>query len=208
MVIGGGVLGAAVARVAARTRSVIVASRTQRQHAGLWVRFELGRDPVRSEWARAARLILCVGASDVAALTGLLPPGARVVVVGPLGVAGTPSVVCGPAWDLHERSIQPVLDAMRRGQAGHIPRDLPERRWIWAEDVARVALDPDLGPVTRVRGPALLDRSAFANALAQRERGACTPSWRRGGPVPPDPPGDDWDDARWGVRRRFGIGGA
>jgi len=204
-VVGGGVIGAAVARVAARTGPVLVGSRTPRAHAGLWLRFDITNDPLPPLPERA-RIVLALGDAN----PSLVLPFARraqrpVVVIGRGGQAPLPGAVllrCSPAWDLHERSLSPVVDAMRQGHAGKLPRALPVRHWIWAEDLARVALAPDVADVD-LRGPVPLDGAGVAAALVARERGACGFAWSRGKPIPPDPDRDGWDDTRWGARRRL-----
>lgn len=207
LVIGGGVIGAAVARVAARSEPVMVASLTPRQHAGLWFRFNIAKDPLPADLPREARIVVAIGGAEQRATQALIARASRGVIVVQAGVGpptpGAASVRTSPAWDLHERSLQPILDAMRRGGTGRLPRGLPLRKWIWAEDVARVALDLRGQEQVELQGPLALDGAGVAAALAARERGICGVSWFRSVSVPPDPERDDWDDARWGQRRRL-----
>lgn len=207
LVIGGGVIGAAVARVAARSGPVMVASLTPRPHAGLWLRFDVARDPIPPDLPQEARIVIAIGGAEPRATQDLIAHTSRAVTVILAGIGpptpGAASVRTSPAWDLHERSLQPVLDAMRRGGTGRLPRGLPLRKWIWAEDVARVALDLRGQEQVQIHGPLALDGAGVAAALAARERGICGVSWFRSVSVPPDPERDDWDDARWGQRRRL-----
>ena len=202
LVVGGGVVGAAVARVAARTRPVIVGSRTPRAHAGLWRRYDL-RDPLPADLPADTCVIVAASAPEEQIAAFVRRAGRRVVTLGARVSGASASLLVSPAWDLHERSLQPVLDAMRQGQTGRLPRGLPFRRWIWAEDAARAALDLRDGEHLAVQGPVSLDGAGSCGALALRERGTCGVHWLRSVTVPADPGRDDWDDARWGVRRRL-----
>lgn len=204
-VVGGGVTGAAVARVAARTGPVLVGSRTPRAHAGLWLRFDVAKDPLPA-LPDGARVVVAIHDADPALVGALARRARRPVTWLARGdqpaLPGVRVLRCSPAWDLHERSLSPVIEAMRQGHTGRLPRGLPPRRWTWAEDLARVATDPDAADVD-VQGPALLDGAGIAAALVARERGTCGFTWSRSKPVPPDPDRDGWDDARWGARRRL-----
>lgn len=202
VVIGGGVVGAAVARVAARLGPVLVASPTARAHAGLWQRYDLA-DPLPAAVPADARVVLAA-AAPAEQLAAFVRRARRPVVRIGSPVPGTAaSLGCSPAWDLHERSVQPALEAMRQGRTGRVPRGLPFRRWIWAEDVARAALDLRDGEHLEVQGPVGLDSAGLCAALAARERGRCGVDWLRGVTVAPDPARDDWDERRWGARRRL-----
>lgn len=202
VVIGGGVVGAAVARVAARSGPVLVASPTPRAHAGLWQRYDLA-DALPASVPADARVVLAARA-PAELLAAFVRRARRAVVrVGPAVPGVVASVDCSPAWDLHERSILPALEAMRQGRTGRVPRGLPFRRWIWAEDVARAALDLRDGEHLAVQGPAGLDAAGLCAALAARERGRCGVDWLRSVRVADDPGRDDWDERRWGARRRL-----
>lgn len=201
-VVGGGVVGAAVARVAARSRSVMVGSRTPRAHAGLWRCYDL-RDPLPSDLPEEPFVIVAASAPEEHIAAFVRRAGRRVVTLGVRVPGAAASVLVSPAWDLHERSLQPVLDAMRQGRTGRLPRGLPFRRWIWAEDLARAALDLRDGEHLAIQGPVSLDGAGICGALALRERGTCGVDWLRSVTVPADPGRDDWDDARWGTRRRL-----
>ena len=185
-----------------------------RSHAGLWQRFEIG-DRLPNDWGSAGRFVVTLGSVDPSALQELLqrlrstfPSAARAVLVSPLaafsfGAVGALCVRASPGWDMHERSLLRPGDTL--GDGVRLPRRLPSRRWIWAEDVARVLLDPSHGTVDRVdiQGPVLLDRAGVANALSLRNGGPCGTDWLGRSEVPPDPDQDEWDDARWGLRRRL-----
>ncbi len=203
-------IGAAVARVAARTGPVLVGSPTPRAHAGLWVRFDIARDPLPA-LPDGARVVVAIPNADPALVGPFARRARRPVTWLARGdqpaLPGVRLLRCSPAWDLHERSLSPVIEAMRKGHAGKLPRALPARHWIWAEDIARVAIDrvaigADDSDVD-LQGPALLDGRGIAAALVARERGSCTFTWSRSRPVAPDPDRDGWDDARWGARRRL-----
>jgi hypothetical protein len=155
-----------------------------------------------------ARIVVAIGGADrpdllTPDLVDRARPERTVVVIGPTRVPGAAWVWPSPVWDLHERSLQPVLDAMRQGKVGRLPRGLPTRRWLWAEDVARVALSVNPGEEVQLQGPVLLDAEGVALALVARERGSCGTDWLRAARVAEDPPRDDWDEGRWGGRRRL-----
>ena len=71
LVIGGGVIGAAVARVAARTGAVMVGSLTPRPHVGLWFRFDLTKDTIPAGLPPDARIIVAVGGAEPGAVRAL-----------------------------------------------------------------------------------------------------------------------------------------
>lgn len=183
-----------------------------RTHAGLWQRFELG-DRLPQGWGSAQRFVVALGAVEPGALRVFLlrlrsafpSASCSVAVEQSVRLPGALAVRASPAWDMHERSLLGAVDILRRGGLARLPRNLPPRRWIWAEDVARVLLEPgqETGGLIDIQGPALLDGAAVASALVLRSGGRCGTDWLRQVAVPPDPERDEWDEARWGLRRRL-----
>lgn len=189
-VVGGGVVGAAVAREAAGLDAVLVGSPTERAHVGFWRRFGPGDTPPAN-----ARVFVC--APVPAPTVREWAQRRRVTVVG-RDVPGVVSVLASPVWDVR----MPVFEALRRQGRATIPRAMPSRRWLWSGDLARVALLVDVS--VSVCGPEALDGAQVASRLSEGGR-RCEVGWLRGPELPADPV-DGWV-AEFGARRRLGRAG-
>jgi hypothetical protein len=202
LVIGGGLLGAAIGRHATSEGArVIVASRTPRPHAGLWRRLE----PERPLGAKDARVLVAIGphgreGADVWSV--VLPrlvaaawrEGAtRVTVCGPagtgepgceafarglaqLGGASRTAVVrFGPLYGADDACVWPMLRALRESGVARFPRGLPPTWPLWVDDAARAAWRADTGDAVLL-GPERLEPRQLGDAMVRRFGGRWT--WR------------------------------
>jgi len=167
VVLGGGRLGAAVARQGAGAgRAVLVASPTPRPHAGLWRRWTAG-EPLRMPLEGSA---VCVALSprsarDAAELWGQTVPrlalqawregAATVTVCGPAGsgevgldaFAGglealraaprTTVVRFGPLFGVDDDCVWPIVTAVRQSGVARLPRGAPLSWPLLLEDAGR-----------------------------------------------------------------------
>lgn len=202
LVLGGGLLGAAIARHAASQRSrVIVGSRAPRPHAGLWRRIDLLKPPT-GMFAEGARLFVAVSVEAKAlhlwidVLPRLVEHAWRmrvraVTVCAPAG-RGTPlldaverglsrmdlrcSVLRLPVLFGHEdRVVSPLIHAVKDRDVARVPRGLPDLWPLWVEDAARAAWRLDKGTRT-LRGPVRTSWLGIAEDVA-RQYGGRT-GWR------------------------------
>lgn len=203
VVVGGGLLGGAVARLAAAGGArVTVASQTSRPHAGFWRRYTIGAGAFPAWIPRDARVVVAIGPKEgqpptdvwgaaaqrfVASLTR---GGRRVVVCGP--AAGVPAfeglaATAGDAqvvrltslFGIEDRLTWPIVRALREGRPARLPRAAPDVWALHVEDAARVILRFDGEPLT-LRGPELLTPDLVAGAIADRYGGAWSRAWGRG----------------------------
>lgn len=204
VVFGGGLLGAAVARVAtAAGARVTVASRTPRAHAGMWRAVRVVKGTPFPAWIpRDARVVVALAPGpgerpesawgpDTEKLVRALARGGRPVVVsGPLAPAPAFDTLAGddvtvvrfaPLFGVGDRSTAPLVRALRDRGAGQTPRRPPTVPLLWADDAARALLALD-GGRHRFAGPERIDATALSAALVARYGGEVTPSaWGRAG---------------------------
>lgn len=195
MVVGGGCLGAALARqLHAAGRTPLVCSRAPRPHPGLWCDPHSLRRNLRL--AHRAQVWICLG-------PGPDEPGAQVWgalddLLAALRDAQADVLCCGPLPGDHpdlaafDAAVQkhdtPTLRlaplfgpgsplraaraALRAGEAVRHPRDLPPCRPLWAEDAARAALARITGAL---QGPELLAADDLLSLLARDTPGRWQP---------------------------------
>ena len=227
LVLGGGLLGAAIARAAGG--DVIVASRTARPHPGLWRRFELGETPPESLVDPSAGLLAIVALAPDAAedyhqrslpllLQGLRRLGARVTAIVPPGKAPRDPqanvLELAPLFGPGDPCIWPLVPVLRAQKTARLPRGLPPCRPLFVEDAARAALAIARGEGTgarhRLLGADRLDAGALGTALSARFGGSV--ATKLFGRLPPaalealtlSAEGDDtWDEAVLGPRKSF-----
>ncbi|MFZ5482472.1 MAG: hypothetical protein ACOZNI_37260 [Myxococcota bacterium] len=202
LVLGGGLLGAAIARLAAAEgERVVVASRTPKAHAGLWRRLE----PDRPLGARDTRVFVALAPrprEDVAVWSDLLPrlvtaawrEGATgVTVCGPAGegekgldafargvgqlgaAARTVVLRFGPLYGTDDTCVWPMLRALRESGVARVPRGLPPGWPLHVDDAARAARRCEAGAHV-LRGPQLLTTEQIGDAMVRRFGGRWT--WR------------------------------
>lgn len=202
LVLGGGLLGAAVARAASASGGrVVVASRTPRAQAGLWRRLDVAA-PDKGLVPVGGRVVVALAPGPGEPLTlwseGLprlvawahREGAATVVVCGPAGrgapdvdafsegaaaIAGHAAVLrFGPLFGQDDPCVWPVLKAIRESGAAAIPRGLPRLAPLFVDDAARAALRLPSGDHV-LRGPAELDATEIGDAIVRRFGGR----WRR-----------------------------
>lgn len=196
LVVGGGLLGAALARAeTALGHQVTVASRHPRHVEGLWRRYSLAEEPC---WRAPDRVFVAVAPAagekpEVAwgpALGTFLRRMERLplVIVGPaaepaFAPSGRIAILRVPTlFGVDDRYAWPLAQALRTGERASVPRDLPAARALWVDDVARAAsrLCGAHGDWT-IAGPDLLDVPALMTALVARFGGEWRSSfWSRG----------------------------
>lgn len=223
-VIGGGPLGAAIARLlAAQDRPVVVASRTARPHAGLWRHLELSApNPVPAEaevWIAAGPH----GSLSGEALWGELLPRwlkgrsfAKLTLCGPAG-QGEPNVdafmrlaaslpmpanIIRFSWIFSndDALFGAMLSRIRARQTLIVPRNLPPLWPLWVEDAARAALS--LSGAHTLRGPAAVRVEDVAQKLAGKSGGRWRYAWwpTRLPPFAALPADDGWPEPQLGSR--------
>lgn len=232
LVLGGGRLGAAIARAA--TVPARVLSPTPRPHAGLWQRWSAG-EPIPVERARVVVAVAPRTPSEALPLyRDQLPRlvaeawrgGAeRVTVCGPAGrghpvadafvegVARLPprTVVLrvGALFGTDDASLWPLVTALREHGTVRLPGGVPPTRWLWLDDAARAAHRLDAGHHTLL-GHEQLTPEAFGERLVARFGGTCRPAlWGRAACVPElealRGEADDWERAGLGERLSVGA---
>lgn len=227
LVLGGGLLGAAIARAAGG--DVIVASRTPRPHPGLWRRFELGETPPESLLEPSAGLLAIVALAPTPAedyhqralpllLQGLRRLGARVTAIVPPGKAPRDPqanvLELAPLFGPGDPCISPLLPLLRAQKTARLPRGLPPCRPIFVEDAARAALAiaraEGTGARHRLLGADRFDAAGLGAVLSARFGGAvATKLFGRLSPpaleaLALSADGEDtWDDAVMGPRKSF-----
>lgn len=217
LVVGGGQLGAAIARQAARQGDrVVVASRTPRPHPGLWRRFDLDVDNAAALVSDGpVRAWICVRGPATDRLGRLAADldraGATVTLCAPLGaVVGSRATLLtvGPLFGPEDACLAPLLPALRAGGVARHPRGLPASRPLYVEDAARACLRlGGAGGAHRLVGRDRVEMAQLADLLGRRFGGRCRPRWLGSLPaadvdqlrLSADDPGD-WDDARLGAR--------
>lgn len=203
MVLGGGVVGGAIARAAAASHRVVVASPTPRPHAGLWRAWELGaRAPsgtadadvwvairpssrATKDWPEARReLVRCLWIGGAATVTLLLPAGADPREDQPVLADGGPGgraltvLRVGPAWATDDRCVGPVLRALKAGRVAHHPRAIRGARALAVDDLARAALRlAGAGGRHTLLGATPIDGATIAATLVERFGGRCAERW-------------------------------
>lgn len=215
LVVGGGLLGAAIARHAARQGDqVVVASPTERSHPGLWRRFDLQVDRAAA-LPGADRAWICARGPTIGAITGLAADldrrGVEVTVCLPLGAVASPQgtlLSFGPLFGLGDAWLAPLLPALRGGGHARHPRDIPPSRPLLVDDAARAALRlAGAGGAHPLVGATRLEMADIARLLTARFPARCTARWL-GGLTPSDrevfrlsgeAPGA-WDEDRLGAR--------
>lgn len=204
LVFGGGLLGAALARVASATGArVLVASRRSRPHAGLWRAVDASSLPGDLS-PRGARVFLALAPArgDREDLWGAVVPrlaawawregAATVTVCGPAGageagadafakgvaqVPGGRTAVArlGPLFGQDDHCVWPLVKAVREAGVVKLPRGLPPMAPLWVEDAARAVWRLPPGTHT-LRGPQVLTSVQIAEAIVRRFGGRWT--WR------------------------------
>ena len=230
VILGGGVLGGAIARVAADGGAqVTVLSRNERPHRGLWRRFEAKGAALLVRDA-AVFVALAPGPRDdpAAFWTGLVPDlvraawlgGARTVTacVPAAGAAVEPPALqrvgrttvlrYGPLVSAEAGCVAPWVRAVREGGVARIPRGLPDVWPLVVDDAARAAwgLAPS-GDIRTLRGRERLTTRELATLLVERFGGRWTERWIGGIDAAHRRMlaaavhlDDDWDDVRMGPR--------
>lgn len=204
VVVGGGLLGGTVARVAAAAGArVTVASPSQRPHAGVWRRYRAGVGAFPTWIPRDARIVVAIAppagqdpsatwnAATQRFVASLARGGRRVVLCGP--TAGAPAfdslatsvgeaqvVRLSALLGVEDRPCWPIVRALREGRVARIPRADIDTWALYAEDAARVILRFEEGPVT-LRGPERLSFEAMATTIAERYGGSWSRGWGRAG---------------------------
>lgn len=204
VILGGGALGAAIARAAAG-RPVVVASPTPRAHAGLWRHYDAergGRPPVRGAdvWVaiRPRGPLLARGDAwlpelvnrlwhegaasvTVAVSAGDPHPDARLTGLGGRDGGVTTVLRVAPLFGLDDRCVGPLVRDLRAGRVAHHPRGMAPAWALAADDAGRAALRlAGAGGSHVLRGTERLDGAAIAGALAHRFGGRCTERWMGG----------------------------
>ncbi len=164
LVLGGGVLGAAIARYAFSQRArVTVGSRNARPHAGLWRRIDL-RKPPAGLFSPGMRVFLAF-APDPGALS-LWSEAMPVLVRHAWNMRVSAVTVCGPAGQGHpvidafaqgarqldrrtvvvrlpvlfgagDTLVSPLVAAVRDREVARVPAGMPPLWPLWVEDAAR-----------------------------------------------------------------------
>lgn len=229
IVIGGGQVGAALARLLAAARvQVTVASLTERAHAGLWTRWDALSDRVEALLRRsgaAPRVWIAAGGGrggvDEAAVRGLVlalgSAGVRqVTAVRPLGedapLGDATVVTVGPLFGTADTCVSPLLPALRAGRGVRLPRGLPASRPLYAEDAARAILRLGAtGGRHRLVGPEVVTAPELARALTARFGGKVGARWLGGLPAGAEQVcrlsvegPDEWDGQALGERLSLG----
>ena len=194
VILGGGLLGGAVARVAAeRGARVTVASRTLREHLGLWRRFEARKHDALDWVAPDAHVVVALGPSGgesaawEEALLRVLGTLERadhrgpIVLCGPAGPpAATPfnlfaEAACRapavlrlpPLFGPGDRLAWPLVAEARARRRVAVYRRFRSCRPLFAEDAARAALTMTEGAL-EVDGPESVDAAALGAAVEAR----------------------------------------
>ncbi len=230
VIFGGGVLGGAIARVAADGGArVRVYSRTSRTHAGLWCRYDAG-GVLPGVGGAAVFVALAPGPADVsAALWGTVVPelvraawlgGARAVTACVPAAGGsvepptlqrmgrTTVLGYGPLVSGEDGCVGPWVRALREERVARVPRGLPELWPLAVEDGARAAWRlSGSGEIRTLRGVERLTVPEFAALLVARFGGRWTERWVGG--IDGEHRrllalqrhlDDQWDDVRMGPR--------
>lgn len=230
VILGGGVLGAAIARVAADGGArVSVFSRTPRTHPGLWRRFDLKgggpavrdaavfvalapgpRDDADTFWAEGVpEVVRAAWLGGARSVTACVPAGGVPVEPAALQRAGRTTVLrYGPLVSAEDGCVAPWVRALREGGVARIPRGLPELWPLAAEDGARAAWRVAAsGEVRTLRGPERLTCGELMGHLVARFGGRWTERWvggieasRRRLLAAQVHLEDDWDETRMGPR--------
>lgn len=183
LVIGGGLLGAAIARQVASTGvQVEVCSRHPRNHAGLWRRLEEGLTvrPGMKVW-------VAIGPSPEErgekvwgeALPAILQKleGAEVLVCGPGGkgepgidafqraVAEVPHLLLPVLYGAEDGWLWPAAQRIREGGVWKVERNLPVICPLFVEDAAKAAVAGQRGSI---RGPESVNAAQLFDRLVQR----------------------------------------
>ena len=188
LVLGGGLLGAAIARQLAPQQPVVVCSRTPRSHPGLWRRLD---DTV--EFTAGQKVFVALGpapAENGLALWGELLPrlldrldraASTVQICGPVG-GGEPGIdrfVQATAgrrvlrfpllFGKEDAVIWPIIRRLREGEGVRVRRDLPTTAPLWVEDAARAAI---AGASGSLYGPDRWEASEILDLLVLRFGGS------------------------------------
>lgn len=196
LVVGGGLLGAAVAReLTRRGAQVVVASRTPRPHAALWRRLELGRDGAPGLLPAGGRPRVWVAVAPkpgepadalygdklTVALRGWLAAGALVTVCLPAGVerpteAGVTCLRLPILFGPGDHWLSPLVVALREGHTARYPRGFDAFHPLFIEDAARAAVTlMGAGGSHVLGGPQRMDIAQVAAMLTERFPGRCVP---------------------------------
>lgn len=188
LVLGGGLLGAAIARQVAAQQPVVVCSRTPRPHPGLWRRLD---DTV--EFSSGQKVFVALGPSPAEnglVLWGELLPrlldrldraGSKVQICGPVGggepgidlfvrvTAGRPVLRLPLLFGKEDAVIWPMLRRLREGEVVRVRRGLPSVAPLWVEDAARAAI---AGVQGSLRGPDRWEVAEILDLLVLRYGGS------------------------------------
>ncbi len=188
MVLGGGLLGAAIARQLAPQGPVVVCSRNPRSHPGLWRRLD---DTV--EFSAGQKVFIALGpapAESGVQLWGELLPrllerldraGSTVQICGPAGggepgidhfvrvTAGRRVLRLPPLFGKEDMVIWPIIRRLREGEGVRVRRGLPATFPLWVEDAARAAIAGGQGTV---RGPDRWEAAEILDLLVLRFGGS------------------------------------
>lgn len=187
VVLGGGRLGAAVARrAAAEGRSVIVASRTPRAHAGLWRRWDAEHpDPLPVAGARVV-LAMPPGPNRATLLRNLWSDGAESVVMcagaaHPVEARSPTSVLrFGALVGPDDGCLSPMIKSLRDAGTVKLSRGFPRFAPLLLDDAARAALLVAPGETRALPGPDAMTIDALADAIVERYGGRYTWRWWAG----------------------------
>jgi hypothetical protein len=233
IVVGGGLLGGAVAHVAADGGArVVVLSRSPRPHPGLWRRFDARTGDLRAAGA-AVFVCLSPGPRDepeevwgdltldvvrrawtggAKAVTACVPAGFTKISPATLQRPGNTTVLSyGPLVSADAGCVAPWVKALREGHVARVPRKVPDLWPLVVEDGARAAWRlTGAGGARVLRGRDLVPMKELARLLADRFAGRWGERWVGG----LDRPRrdllraqltlpDDWEDTRLGPRTPF-----
>lgn len=188
MVLGGGLLGAAIARQLAPQAPVVVCSRNPRPHPGLWRRLD---DTVEFSAGQKVFVALGPGPADTGVqLWGEFLPrllerldraGSTVQICGPAGggepgidrfvkaTSGRRVLRLPPLFGKDDAVIWPILRRLREGEGVQVRRGLPATFPLWVEDAARAAI---AGVQGTIRGPDRWEAAEILDLLVVRFGGS------------------------------------
>jgi len=226
LILGGGVLGSAIAWVAADGGArVTVYSRTPRALPALWRRYDDGPLPARgasvflavapvddpdTHWSRTVpELANAAWTAGARAVTVCVPAGDLRLDPADLRRGGPAGLLrVAPLLAVDEGCAAPWIRALRSNHAARIPHGLPAVWPLVAEDAARAAWRLQAsGETHSLRGTERMDAAELAGLFAERFGGRWTERWfggierwRRDLLAAATTMDDTWDDARFGPR--------
>ncbi len=211
VVIGGGRLGAAVARRAASEgRGVVVASRNPRPHAGLWRRWDAEHpDSLPVVGARVVLTVPPCANRETLVRTFWTDGAADVVVCTAAGVqvertphSAASTLTFGALVGQDDGCLWPMITAVRAAAVVKLPRGYPRFAPLLLEDAARAALLVGQGVTRTLPGPDTMTLEALAQAVIDRFGGRYAWRWWSGDvryAAAWEGLGDEWEPA-WGPR--------